>query len=147
MTHDEVDGLQVGQHPLVSCFLKGVFNSCPPTPRYSFTWDVDVVLSYLDSLPDNSQLSFQGLSHKLAMLLALSNADRCSDLAALNLNFRHFQNNGVLFVIPQLTKSRRSGPPFYPEFTSCVHFRLWYHTNRDQWSSGARMDQETCLSQ
>ena len=47
----------------------------------------------------------------LAMLLALSNADRCSELAALNLNFRQFQRNNVLFVIPQLTKLRRSGLP------------------------------------
>ena len=121
MTHEEVDGLRVGQHPLVTRFPMGVVNSCPPAPRYSSTWDVDVVLSYLDSLPDNSELSFQTLSHKLAVLLALSNADRCSDLAALNLNFRHFQSNGVLFVITQLTKSRRSGPPlqaFYPEFAA-----------------------------
>ena len=121
MTHEEVDGLRVGQHPLVSRFLKGVFNSRPPAPRYSSTWDVDIVLSYLCSLPDNSDLSFQALSHKLAMLLALSNADRCSELAALNLDFRYFQSNGVLFVIPRLTKSRRNGPPlqaFYPEFTA-----------------------------
>ena len=83
MTHEEADGTRVGQHPLVSRFLKGVFNSHPPAPRYSVTWDVDVVLSYLKSLPINSELSFQALSHKLAMLMALANADRCSDLAAL----------------------------------------------------------------
>jgi len=51
MTYNEGDGLQIGQHPLVSRFLKEVFNSLPPAPRY---WDVNVVLCYLDSLPDNS---------------------------------------------------------------------------------------------
>ena len=59
------------------------------------------------------------LSHKLAMLMALANADRCSDLAALDLDFRTIQQNGVRFVIPGLTKTRRSGPPmeaFYPSF-------------------------------
>ena len=119
MTHDEVDGTRVGQHPLVSRFLKGVFNICPPAPKYAVTWDVDVVLSYLRSLPDNQKVSFQLLSHKLAMLMALANADRCSDLAALDLNHCTFQGGGVRFIIPGLTKTRKSGPPveaFYPAF-------------------------------
>ena len=34
------------------------------------------------------------------MLMALSNADRCSDLVALDLNFRSYVGNGVHFVIP-----------------------------------------------
>lgn len=46
MTHMEVDGVRVGQHPLVSCLLKGEFNSRPPAPRYSSTWDVSIVITY-----------------------------------------------------------------------------------------------------
>ena len=111
MTHSEVDGVQVGQHPLVTRFLKGVFNSRPPAPRYSSTWDVNIVLSYLGSLPDNTSLPLTLLTYKLAMLMALSNADRCSDLAALDLGFRSFQANGVKFIIPGLTKTRKTGPP------------------------------------
>ena len=119
MTHDDVDGTRVGQHPLVSRFLKGVFNSRPPAPRYSVTWDVDVVLSYIQNLPDNEVLSFKLLSCKVAMLMALANADRCSDLVALDLTYRYFSVSGVRFVIPGLTKTRRNGPPveaFYSAF-------------------------------
>ena len=119
MTHEEVDGTRIGQHPLVSRFLKGVFNCRPPVPKYSCTWDVDIVLSYLKDLPDNESLPFQLLSHKVAMLMALSNADRCSDLAALDLKYRFSQANGEKFIIPGLTKTRRTGPPiesFYPSF-------------------------------
>ena len=79
MTHQEVDGTRVGQHPLVTRLLKGVFNSRPPALRYSSTWDVDMVLAYLKSLSQNEELTFATLSHKLAMLMALTNADRCSD--------------------------------------------------------------------
>ena len=111
MTHSEVDGVQVGQHPLVTRFLKGVFNSRPPALRYSSTWDVNIVLSYLRSLPDNTSLPLTLLTYKLAMLMALSNADRCSDLAALDLGFRSFQANGVKFIIPGLTKTRKTGTP------------------------------------
>ena len=78
-------------------------------PRYTFTWDVDVVLSFLETQPDNKALSFQFLTHKLAMLLALANADRCSDFVALDLSFRLFQDGAVKFTIPGPTKTRRDG--------------------------------------
>ena len=106
MTHEEVDGTRVGQHPLVTRFLKGVFNSRPPAPKYMATWDMDKVLLYIKNLPSNEGLSFTLLSQKLAMLMALANADCCSDLAALDLDFRTFQQNWVRFVIPGLTKTR-----------------------------------------
>ena len=51
--------------------------------------------------------------------MALANADRSSDLAALDLNYRFSQSNGEKFIIPGLTKTRRMGPPiesFYPVF-------------------------------
>lgn len=76
MTHEEVDGVQTGQHPMVSHFLKGVFNLRPPALRYTTMWDVDTVLDYLNDLPDNIYLDLQQLSHKLTMLLALTNTDR-----------------------------------------------------------------------
>ena len=63
MTHEEVDGTRVGQHPLVTRFLKGVFNSRPPAPKYVATWDVDKVLLYIKNLPSNEELSFTLLSH------------------------------------------------------------------------------------
>ena len=117
ITHEEVDGARIGQHPLISRFLKGIYNSRPPAPRYSATWDVDVILTYLSNLPGNEDLSFQLLINEVAMLMALSNADRCSDLAALDLNFRSFLPDGVQFIIPGLTKSRRGGPPIKAFFT------------------------------
>ena len=37
--HEKVDGELVGQHPLISRVLKGVFNERPPKPKYqSSTW-------------------------------------------------------------------------------------------------------------
>ena len=119
MTHDLVDGWRVGQHPITIQFLRGIFNSRPPAPRYTTTWDVDRVLIYIHNLPENGQLSLAVLAHKLAMLMALSNADRCSELASLDLRFRSYLREGVKFVIPGLTKTRRSGPPkeaLYPSY-------------------------------
>ena len=72
-----------------------------------------MVLDYLSGVPDNEQLNLQQLSQKL---MALTNADRCSDLAALDLSYRaHLER----FTIPGLTKTRRSGSllqAIYPAF-------------------------------
>lgn len=87
--------MPVGQHPLVSRFLKGIFNSHPPTRKYTTTWDMDIVFSHNRDMEDNNQLSFQLLAHKLAMLMALTNADRCSDLSALDMTYHLYQGNEV----------------------------------------------------
>ena len=92
----------------VTLFLKGVFNSRPPTSRYSST---GYVLLYLRSLTDNTSLPLTLLAYKLAMLMTFSNADHCSDLAPLDIRYRSFKVNGVNFIIPGQTKTRRTGPP------------------------------------
>ena len=113
---------RVGQHPLVSRFLRVIYSSHPPAPKYSTTWDVEVVLAHLQSLPKDTQLSFTLLSHKVAMLMALSNADRCFDLAAMDLTSH---SNGVKFVIPDLTKIKQSGPPLEAFYPSLPEEKLW----------------------
>ena len=45
--HERVDGHTVGQHPLVTRLMKGVFNDRPPLPRYICTWNVQTVLSHI----------------------------------------------------------------------------------------------------
>ena len=44
------NNMTIGNHSLVSIFMKGVCKGSPPTPRYRSTWDVQPVLSYLSSL-------------------------------------------------------------------------------------------------
>ena len=48
--HDPVDGVEVSKHPTFSRLLKGAYHSRPPLRRYTTTWNVQVVLQYLDSL-------------------------------------------------------------------------------------------------
>ena len=99
-----MEGVPVGQHPMVSKLMQGIFNSRPPAPRYQGTWRVSTVVSYLSTavVPTHK---------RLAVLMALSNAARSSDLKALDLRFRAYTQEGAHFRIPGLTKTRRSGPP------------------------------------
>jgi hypothetical protein len=55
-TLDPIDGYKIGEHPTVVQLLKGCFNRKPPKARYNSLWDPDVVLNYLNSLPNNSDL-------------------------------------------------------------------------------------------
>ena len=74
MTHNSIEGDHIGQHPLVSRLMKGVYNLRPPWPKYSKTWDVGIVLRYLRSMELNDKLTLKVLSLKLALLFALVEA-------------------------------------------------------------------------
>ena len=43
------DKTTFGEHPLVTRFLKGIFEIKPSLPRYSVVWDVGTVLKYLQT--------------------------------------------------------------------------------------------------
>ena len=110
-THEHVEGIPVGKHPLVSQLLKRIYNWRPPQPRYSSTWDVDTVVRYLQSLGNNNLFPLKVLSQKLLLQMALVEASRVSELQALDLRYWTFQPKGVVFNIPTLGKKRTEGAP------------------------------------
>ena len=120
-THLPVDGMQVGKHPLITRLLKGVYHLRPPQPKYNGRWKVEDVLLYVSSLGPTDNLSIKDLTHKLALLLALANADRASDLQALDVRYVTFSPTGARFEVTNLTKTAkpdRSISSFYPYFDS-----------------------------
>ena len=99
----------MGAHPLVCQLLKGIFHLRPPEPKYSHTWSVSQVLTYIKSLGNNEGLSLKLLSLKLVTLLALTAPDRSSDLAKKDLRFRVYYPEGVSFRLPGLSKTSKPG--------------------------------------
>ena len=55
-------GRTISTHPLISCFVRGVFNLHPPAPRYSEIWDVRLVLDYMRSLLPLSSLGLRDVT-------------------------------------------------------------------------------------
>ena len=108
-THNPLEGNLIGQHPLVKQLLRGTYNSRPPQPRYAHTWDVDIVLEHIKELGENKNLSLKTLSCKLVVLMALTSANGVSELHALDLRFRYYKSDGVLFKLASLTKKRQLG--------------------------------------
>ena len=118
--HDTVDGVEVGKHPIISRLLKGAYHARPLFPRYTCTWDVQVVLRYFESLGPSTSLSLKLLTFKLVMLMALTRPSRSADLASLQLDRQHYKPEGVVFLPATLAKQSSQGRLlrefFFPSF-------------------------------
>jgi hypothetical protein len=96
-----------GTHPIVIRFMKGVFNQRPSKPRYSYTWDVDIVLNYLRKLSPVKHLSLKDLTLKLTMLMVLTNAARVQTIHLLSVNnVKKFRSKFLLQFRGLLKQSR-----------------------------------------
>ena len=80
-----VDGYSVGAHPIIARLLKGMLHIRPPEPRYSFTWDGNVLLTFLESWFPLSVLELKQLTLKTVALVALVSAQRSQTLSALSI--------------------------------------------------------------
>lgn len=103
-------------------FMKGVFRSRPPKPKYDFTWDTNTVLNYVSSLYPNESLNLEMLSKKLIVLLALVTAHRVQTLSKIQLNNIIISLSCISIKISEQIKTSRPNMyqpllklPFYNE--------------------------------
>ena len=99
----------IGSHPLISRFMKGVFNLHPPVPRYRHIWDVKTVLDYLRRLSPAGRLSLKDLTQKLAMLVALVSAQRIQTFHLIHLDNITFAHESATVSICDLLKHSKPG--------------------------------------
>ncbi|GFO20148.1 hypothetical protein PoB_004665300 [Plakobranchus ocellatus] len=86
-----------GAHPLVCRFMRGVFNLRPSCLRYSYIWDVSIVLRYLRSLSPAVELNLLMLSAKLVTLCALVTGQRCQTFHAMDTKHMHISDSRAIF--------------------------------------------------
>ena len=89
--------------------MKGVYNLRTSAPKYSYIWDVSIVLEFFRHLPGHNLLSLKLLSLKLVMLVALVSGQRVQTLSQLDLSFTYSSYDSIVFVIPDMTKTSRLG--------------------------------------
>ena len=109
--HEKVDDMPVGQHPLVTSLMAGIFNSRSPRSRYIFVWDVQVVLNFIQKGGIFSSLTDQELAYKLCMLLSLTTASRVLGLQHLDIRYMTKEDKKVTFYFAKLHKSWCKGKP------------------------------------
>lgn len=98
-----------GRHPLVSRFMKGVFNSRPALTKYKEIWDISTVLTYIKTLYPLEKISLKELTFKVVMLLAILSSQRCQTLHALQTKDLIVTDSKVVFIVKSLLKTSRPG--------------------------------------
>ena len=99
----------IGVNPLITRFMRGVFNKRPPKPRYQEIWDVKPVLNYLRTQSPVKFLHLKELTLKLCCLLALLTAQRSQTLSLLSLDNMKRKGNIIVFIVNDLLKQSRPG--------------------------------------
>lgn len=122
------------QSPVITRFMKGVFLSNRPKPKYTLTWDVSRVLNYLKTLYPLEKLNLKDLTLKLSALLALTTAQRVQALISLNIKNMADFGEYVVFTISDLLKTSRPGHDVqrikisaFPDKSCCVLHTLRYY--------------------
>ena len=108
------NGLSFGQDPNVSKMMKGIFKLRPTLPKYVVMYDPDIILNYMNTLPDNSSLSLELLTKKLVMLLCLLRGQRSQSIHANQTNYMKFSNNKYICYIPKILKTTKPGKHLAP---------------------------------
>ena len=88
-----------GSHPLVTRFLKGIYETRKPQPKYKTIWDVATVLTYLKTLWPLEQLSLKDLTIKLVILLLLVTGQRGQSIHLLNLDGMSMSSQSCSFEL------------------------------------------------
>ena len=87
--------------------MSGVHNLRPPKAKYSFTWDVEVVLDMFRSWP--LSLDPKKLTMKVTTLLALVAVSRGAELHLFDLNYMAEFGDHFSFELPGTVKNVREG--------------------------------------
>ncbi|XP_070529863.1 uncharacterized protein [Cardiocondyla obscurior] len=103
-----ISSVEIGQNKLIKRFFKGIAMLRPPKPKYSETWDPQLVLSYFRNLGSDN-VPLECLSKKLIMLLALVTEQRIQTLASINIDQILVREDAIYVRIPDRIKTSKPG--------------------------------------
>ena len=91
--------------------MRGMYNKRPQRSRYSSTWDVDIVLSFLEELSPVRKLTLRELTNKLVMLMLLTSCQRVQTLDSLKISDLIWSDdeNTAVFRLSQTLKHSKRG--------------------------------------
>ena len=123
-----IDGVgSFGSNPIVTQFMKRVFELRRPKPKYDKIWDVSVVLKHLPSLYPNEELPLKDLTHKVLILILLVLSQRGQSIVYLDLqHFTREENTYSFDVAEHINTSSPRSPhtmidiaAYEPDSTIC----------------------------
>lgn len=118
-------GDNIGSDEQIKRLLKGAYRLKPSNPKYTQTWDPQLVLNHVSEWFPNISLTLDKLTKKLVCLLALCTAHRVQTLSIIRLENISFTERGAKIIITDLIKTSAPGrePPvmLLPYFTENVN--------------------------
>ena len=81
-----IKGDPLGQHNSVTRFIKGVFNTDPPTLKYDVILNPEELLLFFKNLRGNKQLNFKNVILKTIWLIDLKTQQRVQTISSLSRN-------------------------------------------------------------
>lgn len=99
---------KIGDDREISRLLRGFYKNRPPIPKYTETWDVDVVLEYLAKIYPLEDLDIDRLTKKVVTLMILGTGQRAQTMSKVRLDCIKQGENGFRIHIIDCIKT--SGP-------------------------------------
>ena len=93
-----------GKQPLVSRLLKGMFRERPSLPRYTVTYDADIVLKHLSRI-SLENITLKQLTLKTVTLLCFLTGQRDQSINEIELNYMYKDEKQLVFYIPTILKT------------------------------------------
>ncbi|XP_060604884.1 uncharacterized protein LOC132757584 [Ruditapes philippinarum] len=104
-----INDKDIGNDILIKKFMRGLFSIRPTLPKYDNIWDVNKVLQYISSLPNNNELSLLQLSQKLSTLFMLLTGQRCQTIHLVKLSDLQICKEQVVCHVSELVKQSKPG--------------------------------------
>lgn len=102
-------GNNIGSGDFVKRLLKGAYKLKPTQPKYSTTWDPQLVLNHISTWSPNNRLTLEKITKKLVILLAICTAHRVQTLSLIRLENIAISENGVKINITDVIKTSAPG--------------------------------------
>ena len=124
----------LGNDPKVKRLMRGIFIANPALPKYTVTWDPDIMLDFLKTLHPCQSLSLLQLSRKVAVLILLLTGRRGQEILDLDVRNIRFSHEEVKISSGELSKTSRTN--FHPteivlqkykEENLCIYQYLKYY--------------------
>lgn len=102
-------GSEFVQDDQVKRLLKGAYKLRPTAPKYTCTWDPQMVLNLIANWFPNRNLPLEKITKKLIILLALCTGHRAQTLSLIKINNTHVTPTGIKIGISDVIKTSAAG--------------------------------------
>ena len=105
------DNVTFGKDSNVSHMLRGIFKLKLSLSKHVVTYDPNIVLKYMDSLPTNKDLSLELLTKKLCTLFCFLNDQRSQSIGKLKIDKSILSHRTYTFYFDTVLKTIKLGNP------------------------------------